>query len=457
MGLPAITRPVPDPAAPPLKFKIKSAAPAAGAYATGTPEFRYWAAAEALRRCADFWAPILALSRWQPGATLKVGLDEGVELNAYYDRKELAFFHQPIKEGTVVYSGESPDVLCHEMGHACLDAHRPQLFDAPFIEVAAFHESFGDMSAILCALQLPSVRAAAMADLKAGRSSALSRVAEQLGWAIRQESPDSVDPNCLRDACNSFQYVDPNTLPFRTPASQLSSEAHSFSRIFTGAFHSILSGMLAIRSSTPRDSDLAGAAADAARLLASATAVGAAPVQPTYYAQVASHMIDADTADFGGKYRSVLARVFVDRKILPPAAVQPLLRSTGKLAIRPSGFAAAGAKDFLPARASFQTFRLPARGLGMSGPGWLVEAPLERRPFLQVAASVLPQSADSATMVEQAASQFARMLVANGRVATARATGKARAAGIAARDTRRKSHELVRTPDGPKLVRLNFD
>jgi len=55
-------------------------------------------------------------------------------------------------------SGESPDVVCHELGHALLDSFKPQLFDAASMEVAAFHESFGDMSALLSALQLPSVR-----------------------------------------------------------------------------------------------------------------------------------------------------------------------------------------------------------------------------------------------------------------------------------------------------------
>ena len=136
MGLPAIARPVPDISKPPLKFKIKGASPAAASYDTGTAGFRYWAAAEALRRGADFWAPILGLKRWQPGVTLAVGLDEGDDLNAYYDRHELAFFHHVVK-GQRVFSGESPDVVCHEMGHACLDAHQPALWDAPFVEAGA--------------------------------------------------------------------------------------------------------------------------------------------------------------------------------------------------------------------------------------------------------------------------------------------------------------------------------
>ncbi len=79
-------------------------------------------------------------------------LDEGEDLNAYYDRRALNFFHGFAGGGTV-YSGESPDVVCHEQGHAILDAIKPELFNAGSNEVAAFHEAFGDMSAILAALK----------------------------------------------------------------------------------------------------------------------------------------------------------------------------------------------------------------------------------------------------------------------------------------------------------------
>ena len=289
-GMPAISRPIPVLTKAPLKYRFRGAQVPPGVYAQGTPQFRYWTAAEALRRGGDFWAPLLGVKRWQPGPVLPVSLDKGVDLNAYYDRTELAFFHQSVG-GKTVYSGESPDVVCHEMGHACLDAHRPELFDAPFIEVGAFHESFGDMSAILSALQLPSVRQAALAAVKGYRHSFLSRCAEQLGWAIRQVDAPAVDPDCLRDARNAFKYVDPQTLPDNAPATQLCAEVHSFSRIFTGAFYEILSGMLKLRSIHPTQADLAAIAGDFAQLLMDATA--AAPVQPNYYAQVAAHVIDA--------------------------------------------------------------------------------------------------------------------------------------------------------------------
>ena len=115
-----VTRPLPDPSKRPLAYNFPGRAPAPGGQ-PGTPSFRYWTAAEALRRGADFWAPRIPSGNWEVGARLTVLLDQGVDLNAYYDRRALNFFHGPAPSGTV-YSGESPDIVCHEMGHAILDA-----------------------------------------------------------------------------------------------------------------------------------------------------------------------------------------------------------------------------------------------------------------------------------------------------------------------------------------------
>ena len=87
--------------------------------------------------------------------------------------------------------------------------------------------------------------------------------------------------------------------------------------------------MLKIRSKSPTQADLATVAKDIAQLLMDATA--AAPVQPDYFAQVASHIIDADTARFGGKYRSALTATFVKRLIVPKTAVQALAAHKGKV------------------------------------------------------------------------------------------------------------------------------
>jgi hypothetical protein len=449
-GKPAIARPVPVLAKAPLKYKFNGAAVAPGAYALGTWEFRYWTAAEALRRGGDFWAPLLGGKHWQPGTVLPVSLDKGVDLNAYYDRTELAFFHQSVG-GKTIYSGESPDVVCHEMGHACLDAHRPELFDAPFIEVGAFHESFGDMSAVLSALQLQGVRQAALGAVKSYKASFLSRCAEQLGWAIRQVDAPAVDKDCLRNAYNAFKYVDPQTLPDDAPATKLCAEVHSFSRVFTGAFYEILSGMLKIRSANPTEAALAAIAKDFAQLLMDATA--AAPVQPNYFSQVAAHMIDADTARFSGKYRSALVNTFVDRLIVPESAVHALTAHKGKVpakrAVRTAGLA------LRPAKPRVHKIPMNAREFGHGNKPFVVLAPLDQKPF-QLAAAGLANRHAGPDSVAHATHRFVKMLFARDRVDTGPGAKKHVASIHASRQKLRKTHVLVPSKDGLTLTRRLF-
>jgi len=315
--------PAPNPAATPLPYKITGPGPAPNLYQPGTPEFRYWAAAAALRRTADFWSGIIPSgTSWQLGKVLPVALDNPQPLfNAFYtrggngDAPGLHFFHDSAG-GRVYYSGESPDVVCHEMGHGVLDAIRPQLFDAQTIEAPAFHESFADMSALLSALQVPSFRESLLKDTggNINRSSRWSRLAEQLGSAIRQVAPDAVDPDCLRNACNSFFYTDPQELPPSAPASQLCSEPHSFSRVFTGAFLEILAGIFQVQGDA-NDANLVQTAQDGAKILIGG--VLAAPVVPDYFSQVAASMVQfAEGSPFNGKYRDVIKSAFIHKGIL---------------------------------------------------------------------------------------------------------------------------------------------
>jgi hypothetical protein len=331
-GLSPIQVSLPNQSAAPLPFKLSGRAPSPKIYQPGTREFLYYANASALRRTADFWGGIVpAGTKWEVGNVLPVNIDSGVDLNAFYTRGDggdapgLHFFHDTVS-GRVYFSGESPDVACHEMGHAVLDAIRPQLFDAQTIETAAFHESFGDMSALLSGLQVSTFRQAVLNDTggRLNRSSRLSRLAEQLGAAIRSQHPDAVDPDCLRNASNSFFYRDPQTLAPSAPASQLSSEPHSFSRVFTAAFLDSLAGIF--NSQATSDSDaLLQTSQDAARILVGG--ILNAAVVPDFYSQVAANVIQfAEGAPFNGKYRDVLKGAFVRRGILSLQAAATITR-----------------------------------------------------------------------------------------------------------------------------------
>jgi len=312
--------PAPDLSASTLPTRIENPeqAPPAEVYKIASPEFRYWAAAASLSRASEFWSKLIPDVSWQPGDVLPVDLYHGDDLNAYYDRVGLRFFQGNVGSRTF-YSAESPDVVCHEHGHAVLDSIKPQLWDAASIEVAAFHESFGDMSAILCQLQIPSMRNAVL--LETGkvvyRNSRLSRLAEQLGWAIRQSSPTAVDMDCLRNAVNSFFYQDPDTLPSYTPANSLSSEPHSFARVFTSAFFEGLANMFRSRD-VHDEENLLQVSLDMGKILVNA--IQAASVVPTFFSQVAVNMMQVAGAQFPkNKYVDALKAGFLKHGIISPA------------------------------------------------------------------------------------------------------------------------------------------
>ncbi len=313
----------------PMAVDIDAAQPPARLYKPGTEKFRWWVAADALSRAAGFWAQVVPEgTTWRPGTTLPVRLDAGDKLNAVYTGGDLRFFSTEVN-GTMVYTGESPDVIGHELGHAVLDAIRPQLWDAMSHETAAFHESFGDVSAILAALQQPAVRKEVLDETGGSlyRSNRLSRVAEQLGWGVRQRQPCAADADCLRNAVNCFSYQPPKTLPLTAPAVLLSSAPHSFSRVFTGAFFQMYSGMVLILGRPPGSDDLLQASLDAGRLLV--TAVRAAPVVPDYFAQVAAHLIEADMELFGGKYQSAIQHGFAGKAVLSVTSARAAATSPG--------------------------------------------------------------------------------------------------------------------------------
>ncbi len=310
----------------PLKTQINEDQPDPKVYEPSTPEFRYWNAATALARGINFWAPLLPTgTQWSTNQQpMQVQLDGGEDLNAFYSREDgLNFFHEGVEDRTV-FSGESPGVVCHELGHAILDAVKPELWDAASNEAAAFHEAFGDISSVLSALQLPALRQFVL-DQTGGElnaNSRLSQQARQLGWAIRlQEGAGAADSDSLRNLANQFFYHDPADLPPRAPATELSSEAHSFSRVFSGAFLDVLAQMFKVGPAGPQanDSDkLLAVAQDAGRLLIEGARL--ASVGPGFYSQVAAGMMQADQTLNNGRYRTALSSSFVQRGILAPAA-----------------------------------------------------------------------------------------------------------------------------------------
>jgi hypothetical protein len=270
-----------------------------------------------------------------------------------------------------------------------LDAIRPELFDAQFIEAAAFHEAFGDMSAMLSGLQVPSLRQAVLTETGGilNRASRLSRLAEQLGAAIRVGHPDAVEGDCLRNASNSFFYSDPQALPPSAPASQLSSEPHSFSRVFSGAFLDALAGMVTTLSSPPTADTLAAASVDAGNILVGG--ILAAPVVPDYFTQVAAQMVQfAEQAPYSGKYRDVLKSAFIRKGILSLQSATNL--SVPRKGVRAGARQSFAAKPFGDKSGELGVASIPAAQFGLKQNTLFVHAVADPKR-LSVTASSLVQ------------------------------------------------------------------
>ena len=185
------TAPRPNRPASKAGFQFFGASPQ-GAFQPGTPEFLFWQCREAALISINVWEQLHAsLASWSVEAVnpkkLKLVQDGGDDLNAFYDREHLAFFHH--KTGTLTtFSGASTDVVAHEAGHAFLDLLRPELFVSNLTEQGAFHEAFGDCIAILVALFDSKIRTALLGvtpDL--GAANFVEGTAEDLSDAVRLE------------------------------------------------------------------------------------------------------------------------------------------------------------------------------------------------------------------------------------------------------------------------------
>ena len=277
----------------PWGFHVEGRAPAPGAYEPDTPESLYWQVSSALDLGKKLWTERLPSGQWIPGAVLPAYPAAGTDLNAYYDRKALRFFKEvDAKTGQLVEAGDSTDIVTHEQGHAILDAVRPDLWDAPHFEVAAFHEAFGDFAAILVGLAQPSLVDAVLGDTKGdpARSNLVSRLAEELGAAVRDKyGPDAALPGSLRDAVNEFRYVDPKTLPDDAPARELSAEPHSFCRVMTGAFWDALVVLFHSSAFPTAAANLTAAAGSLARHAVAAAET--APLGADFFGAVARRIV----------------------------------------------------------------------------------------------------------------------------------------------------------------------
>lgn len=321
---PAPSEPPRDTERSPWGFRVEGPSPPPRDYEPDTAEFLHWQLVAALDRGRRLWSARYPSSgTWVAGPVLPAVPVAGEDLNAFYDRRALHFFRGKNPEtGTLVHSGESPDIAAHEQGHAVLDAVRPDLWDAPHFEVAAFHEAFGDLASIGIAFEETALVRAVLEETGGAldESNLVSRVAEELGTAARARfGPGVALPGALRDAVNVFTYVDPARLPASADADELSAEPHSFCRVFTGACWDILvARYLAAgggRGNAAQDgAALSSSARQLGRIVAAATE--RVPVGAAFFSLLAATM--AQEAEGDRETRDSLVGVF-ERRGFPRA------------------------------------------------------------------------------------------------------------------------------------------
>jgi len=322
---------------------------------TQTDGFLFWQCREAALAALEAWEDVSGgtFASWQglqgPMKKLELRPDDGVELNAFYNRVSLSFFHFPTG-GETFLSGASTDVVAHEAGHGILDAIRPDIWDSAGFEVNAFHEAFGDCVAILTALLDGPTRAAVLSSLT--QKNLVEVTAENLSAGIKKVAPNH-NASVPRRALNKFKWQLPSTLPdFDSTGDgpgKLINEIHSFGQVFSGCFYDTIVNLFQANGGST-DGQLQSATRTAGRLLG--RAVATAPADVRFFREVGRAMVKADETDNAGANRDAVKAAFEGHDItlgtgamLAPVAALAGAAPSIKAAAATLG--AAGKKDLL--------------------------------------------------------------------------------------------------------------
>ncbi len=257
-----------------------------------------------------------------PSARLKIDPHVGDLANAFYNEQEqLLGFHTFInKSGEKHSTAQSADIVTHEAAHAILDGLRDLYNESFGLGARSFHESFGDISAILVALHDDSLirRLLEWTDGDLRMSNFISEVAEHLTDELIQSDYFQGHTIYLRNAFNMLEdtpFDQLNYIP-DNPETDLARQEHNYSRLFTGAVYDILVGVYERfkENNQPAFVALYRARDVIGNLLT--MAVEAGPVGELNFSDMARSFITADEILYGGRYNAIIRYVFDKRIIL---------------------------------------------------------------------------------------------------------------------------------------------
>jgi hypothetical protein len=276
---------------------------------------------------------------WSATKLLEVVPAAGAEMNAYYDRRSLRFFYYNHK-GNNVYFGDSVDIIAHELGHAFLDAMRPDFWSVQALEIWSFHEAFSDIVAVFNLLNHDMVIKAVLeetnGDLRV--SNHASRLAEEVGKLIRAVTNDPAYlPDALRNpAVERFHYVKPSSLPKETSNDRLAAECHSFGRVFSAAWYEALVRCYELETSSGMAPEAALKKARDACMSIVLKGVAASPRVANYYEAAARCMVSV-ASDHGESYARSFSDVFSEWKIIGSEPLKALSHRSWSDVVRDLG------------------------------------------------------------------------------------------------------------------------
>ena len=266
------------------------------------------------------------VKKWSATQMLQVIPEAGSDMNAYYDRGSLKFFYYGFRSKNY-YFADSADIVTHELGHAFLDAMRPDFWSVQSLEIWSFHEAFSDITAMFHIMNYDVAINKVLAETRGNLmvSNTISKLAEEVGILIRAVTKDSTYlPDALRNpAIEKFYYVNPSSLPKDARNNQLAAECHSFGRVFSNAWYNIF---VRVYSSNVASGQNQVAAFKSARDFCYSTMVQAVPLSPrvpNYYSAIAKQMIAvAKSKNLANS--EIMKNVFLEWNILTPTDLSGL-------------------------------------------------------------------------------------------------------------------------------------
>ena len=256
----------------------------------------------------------------------------GKDLNANYKRESgtLNFYmDEDLVRHTHVHSGASSDIVAHEVGHALLDAIRPEYMSSWGPEPSAFHESFGDMMSIHMALRNDRVVKQLIQETGGDLSkpNLVASLAEELGTAVNnQAGTNSTGGNYLRNANNRLKFADPSKLASEKGGpDELGWGKHSLSRVWTGAHFDLLKAMVSERMAAGDSPEKAIKESNDELFKMLANMIRESPRGKFGYRDMAVAFIQSDKIYHDGKRAELIQKVFTDRNILPADLPSELL------------------------------------------------------------------------------------------------------------------------------------